>query len=298
MTADGTDPDDLSPASPQTGLTRRQLLATVGLVVAAGVTGCTTVDAPTASTAPTSAPPGGSIAVPSLQIVTASPDSAGAASAPSSSTALPMSPAPTAVPAIAGEVSRGSGARPQVALTFHGAGDPATARDLLEAVDSRGALITVMVVGSWLHANPELASRILSAGHELGNHTWSHPVLAELPEDQIRQEVTRCRDLLVALTGSPGAYFRPSSAQYATDAIRLIAGESGYPTCLSYDIDSTDWTDPGPQAVRRVVATATAGSIVSLHLGHPGTVQALPGVLDDLAARGLTPVTASTLLGA
>jgi peptidoglycan/xylan/chitin deacetylase (PgdA/CDA1 family) len=75
-----------------------------------------------------------------------------------------------------------------------------------------------------------------------------------------------------------------------------VAGRSGYATCLSYDIDSTDWTDPGPRAIQQAVAAATAGSVVSMHFGHPGTVEALPGILDDLSARGLTPVTASVLL--
>ncbi len=64
---------------------------------------------------------------------------------------------------------------------------------------------------------------------------------------------------------------------------------------LSYDVDSPDFTDPGPAAVRRAVRAVTAGGVVSLHLGHPGTAEALPGLLDDLAARGLTPVTAGTL---
>ncbi len=80
--------------------------------------------------------------------------------------------------------------------------------------------------------------------------------------------------------------------------IRTVAAQLGYPVCLSYDVDSLDWTDPGPAAIRRAVVGATAGSIVSMHFGHHGTVTALPGILDDLASRGLTPVTVSTLLRA
>ena len=64
---------------------------------------------------------------------------------------------------------------------------------------------------------------------------------------------------------------------------------------LSYDVDSRDFTDPGAVVIRRNVASVTAGSVVSLQLGHRGTLDALPGVLDDLAARGLRPVTASAL---
>ena len=72
--------------------------------------------------------------------------------------------------------------------------------------------------------------------------------------------------------------------------------EAGYRTCLSYDLDSMDWTDPGARAVRDNVAAAGPGSIVSMHLGHSDTVSALPGILDDLRRRGLSAVTVTTLL--
>jgi peptidoglycan/xylan/chitin deacetylase (PgdA/CDA1 family) len=185
-----------------------------------------------------------------------------------------------------------------VALTFHGAGDPALARQLLALLAARHVTMTVMAVGNWLSANPTMATAILVGGHELGNHTWTHPVLSDLGETGVRSEIQQCRDLLIRLTGQPGAYFRQSSAQNSTPLIRSVAGSLGYRTCLSYDIDGLDWTDPSPATVRRAVSTAAAGSVVSLHLGHPVTITALPGILDDLAARGLTPVTASRLLRA
>jgi peptidoglycan/xylan/chitin deacetylase (PgdA/CDA1 family) len=183
-----------------------------------------------------------------------------------------------------------------VALTFHGGGDPVTATAILDICAQRDAHITVLAIGTWLQDNPTLAAAITGGGHDLGNHTWSHPVLSDLGETEVRAEITRCRDLLVRLTGSPGAYFRTSSGQHASPLILQVAGEAGYPVCLSYDVDPEDWTDPGASAVRSGAATATAGSIVSLHFGHQGTVQALPGILDDLQTRGLLAVAATTLL--
>jgi peptidoglycan/xylan/chitin deacetylase (PgdA/CDA1 family) len=59
-----------------------------------------------------------------------------------------------------------------------------------------------------------------------------------------------------------------------------------------------DWTDPGPAAVVVNARAATAGSIISLHLGHAGTVAALPRIIRDLKSRGLSPVTAAELLRA
>ena len=136
---------------------------------------------------------------------------------------------------------------------------------------------------------------VVDLGHELGNHTWSHPDLAALDDDGVRVEIERCRDLIAAATGGPGAFFRPSQAQHATPPVRRAAAAAGYPTVLSYDVDSRDFTDPGAPAIRRNVAAVRAGGVVSLHLGHPGTLDALPAVLDDLAGRGLRPVTASAL---
>lgn len=183
-----------------------------------------------------------------------------------------------------------------MALTFHGDGDVAIARQLLAIFAASQAKVTVLAVGTWLAANPEMAHEIVVAGHELGNHTYSHLDIDSLGADAAQTEIVRCRDLLVSLVGSGGAHFRQSQAQHSTPLIRQLAGAAGYPVCLSYDIDSLDYTDPGPDAVRQNVAAAQPGSIVSMHFGHPGTVTAMPQILVDLASRGLQPITASTLL--
>ena len=207
------------------------------------------------------------------------------------------SSAPAAAPPLTGEVGHALSGRAQVALTFHGAGDEQLARRVLGLLHDRGAAVTVLAVGTWLQQYPDAARLVTDLGHELGNHTWSHPDLSRLDERGISAEIERCRDRIVAATGGPGAFFRPSQAQHATPQVLRLAAAAGYPAVLAYDVDSKDFTDPGAAAVRRNVRPVTAGGVVSLHLGHPGTLQALPAVLDDLAARGLRPVTASTLFG-
>ena len=194
------------------------------------------------------------------------------------------------------QVATGPTGTAQVALTFHGQGDITIAREILQIAADKQAHITVMVVGIWLNQYPGVAREILSGGHELGNHTWSHTNFQALPEDQMLQEVIKCRDALLRHAGTPGDYFRPSRTQYATDQTRRVAGRAGYRTVLSYDVDSLDFTEPGGPAVRANVRAAKAGAIVSMHLGYRSTVAALPGILDDLAARGLSAVTAGTLL--
>jgi peptidoglycan/xylan/chitin deacetylase (PgdA/CDA1 family) len=209
---------------------------------------------------------------------------------------MPSAPAPpVGGPAV--ELVHAASGRPEVALTFHGAGDPELARRILAGFADRGAAVTVLAIGRWLESFPDAARLVTDHGHELGNHTWSHPDLARLDEPALRAEIERCRDRLAALTGGPGAFFRPSAAQHATERVLRLAGAAGYPSVLSYDVDSRDVTDPGAASIRRNVRAAVAGSVVSMHLGHPGTLEAIPGLLDDLSARGLTPVTASRLFG-
>lgn len=223
------------------------------------------------------------------------PTSGASAAAPPAAPAPPSGAPPTREAVRPGEVDHARTGRPEVALTFHGAGDPALARRVLTTAHDRGAQVTVLAVGTWLQQDADAARLVTGLGHELGNHTWSHPDLAALGAAQVRTEIERCRDLIAAATGGPGAFFRPSQAQHATPQVRDIAAAAGYPRVLSYDVDSRDNTDPGAAAIRRNVRAVTAGGVVSMHLGHPGTLEALPGLLDDLAARGLTPVTASRL---
>ncbi len=185
----------------------------------------------------------------------------------------------------------------RVALTFHGAGDPTLTARALDIARSHGAQITVFAVGQWLAATPSLGRDITAAGHDLGNHTWSHPALATLTLADATREIRLGADAVTRSIGSPGLLFRPSGTPTSTPTIRAAAAASGYARCISYDVDPLDYTDPGGEAVRtRTLASATAGSIVSLHLGHPGTIDALPGILEGLATRNLTAVTLTRML--
>ena len=112
-----------------------------------------------------------------------------------------------------------------------------------------------------------------------------------------RREVARGAAALKKAVGSTGWWFRPSGTPRSTATIRAAALDSGYKRCISYDVDPEDYRDPGAALVRsRTRKQVRPGSIVSLHLGHPGTVEALPGILSDLSTSGLRPVTLSTLL--
>jgi peptidoglycan/xylan/chitin deacetylase (PgdA/CDA1 family) len=204
---------------------------------------------------------------------------------------------PPLPPGLPDQIEHGPRDRPRVALTFHGQGEPALATALLAEAEKAGARVTVLAVGAWLDTYPQLARRVLNGGHELGNHTQTHGDIGAMDAASATAEIEGCAERLRRLTGSRGRWFRPSQARMATPLVVELARRAGYPHLLSYDVDPLDYTDPGAGQVRAAVAArARAGSVVSLHFGHSGTVAALPGILDDLHRRGLRAVTTSELL--
>jgi peptidoglycan/xylan/chitin deacetylase (PgdA/CDA1 family) len=238
--------------------------------------------------------PSGTPAAPPTPPGTPGPAEPSAEKPPADNTPAPH---PRPYPARPTHLTHGPRDRPQVALTFHGQGDPTLARALLTAAERRGARVTVLAVGGWLDRHPEMARRILDGGHDLGNHTQRHLAVNVMPEAAARAEIGDCAALLHRLTGSIGTWFRPSRAPRASPLVTRLARASGYPHVLSYDVDSLDFTAPGAAAVtRKVLAEIRNGSVVSLHFGYPGTVAALPAVLDELGRRGLRAVTTTELL--
>jgi peptidoglycan/xylan/chitin deacetylase (PgdA/CDA1 family) len=252
---------------------------------------------------------GASLAACSSDGSPSAPASASSASATTSATrsgsastrspAHSASPAPTGTALAGPDITHGPRGGHAVALTFHGDGSAAIVRQVVAVLRRADAHVTVLAVGRWLASAPDVVRMLRDAGHELGNHTWSHLTMPRLPAPQIRTEIDRAAAELETLTGSPGRWFRPSGTPRSTPAIRAAAVTAGYGACLSYDVDPLDYTDPGPAAIVASLARQVRpGSVVSLHLGHPGTVAALPAVLAHLHERGLAPVTASELLGA
>ncbi|MFJ5779354.1 polysaccharide deacetylase family protein [Streptomyces sp. NPDC093094] len=225
------------------------------------------------------------------------PASPGSPGSPGTSGTPRSAPGPRRFPGRPAEITHGPRDRPRVALTFHGSGDPATARALLAQAERHGARVTVLAVGTWLDEHPELARRVLDGGHELGNHTQRHLDVNALDEAEALAEITGCAERLTRLTGSIGAWFRPSRAVRASPLVRALAHRAGYPHVLSYDVDSLDHTRPGAAAVTSaVLGEVRGGSVVSLHFGCADTVAALPAVLDELDRRGLHAVTTTELL--
>lgn len=196
-----------------------------------------------------------------------------------------------------GDISHGSRAKKEVALTFHGAGSISIARELLAITQSTQTPITVMAVGTWLNANPGIAREILSGGHEIGNHTLNHLTMTHLTLAQASKEIALGKAAITKATGNSVGYFRPSGTPQSNAIIRKAALANGYKNCITYDVDTLDYQDPTPsRIVRNCLNGVQNGSIVSLHFGHANTVKALPGIIEGLKRAQLTPVTLTTLL--
>ena len=248
----------------------------------------------------------GAAATSDLALPSSSPSSSSAGTTATTSTSAttttiapsPVTPTTTATPGgAAAFVRSGPRTKNAVSLTFHANGDVALATRLLDILRERAVHVTVFGVGNWMEANPKLVARMLADGHEVANHTWSHPTMGPLGRAAIADEITRCARVLESLTGGISPWFRPSGIEVPTAAILDEAGKAGYRTSVGYDCDSLDFQDPGAKAVvANVAATVQQGSIVSVHFGHQNTADAMPALLDLLATRNLAPVTVGALL--
>jgi peptidoglycan/xylan/chitin deacetylase (PgdA/CDA1 family) len=269
---------------------RRSLLTLLGagLAVGAGaLAGCSSGSTSSASGAGVTSSAPLTTSIPSSSGVQASGD------VPSIRTSAPTNAVP-----VGADVKHGPRSGSAVALTFHGAGDAAILRRMLQIFHSEDATVTVLGIGEWLAAQPDDAKRILNGGHELGNHTWSHRTMPRLSPSRTRSEIDRAAAQLRKLTRTEGRWFRPSGTPQSTPLIRKAAVAAGYGACLSYDVDPLDYTDPGPASIVRNFATGVrSGSIVSLHLGHEGTLSAMPDLLAHLHEKKLRAFTVSELLG-
>ena len=139
-------------------------------------------------------------------------------------------------------------------------------------------------------------ARAAQEGHEIGNHSWSHPNLGKMSDEAIRRQLRQTDDAIKEASGKRPTLMRPPYGSLSERQKRWIHEEFGYRVVL-WDVDPLDWKRPGPSAVcRRIVAETRPGSIVLSHDIHPGTLAAMPDTLQQLEAKGFKFVTVSQLI--
>lgn len=182
-----------------------------------------------------------------------------------------------------------------VALTFDDGPGPHTTR-LVGMLTSKGARATFFMQGVAIQANPGVARLVANTpGMEIGNHSASHPQLTAVSSDRLRREVVGNHATIKSVTGKDVTVFRPpyGARNNGVDAMAAQAGES----VILWDVDTLDWRTRSASATRQAANRATPGSIILMHDIHGSTVDAVPGIITDLQAKGYTLVTVSELLG-
>lgn len=187
--------------------------------------------------------------------------------------------------------------RAEVALTFDDGPHPVHTPMLLDILAARRIRATFYVIGALVRRYPEIARRIVAEGHELGNHTWSHPTLSHLGDGGVLREIDRTQEIVWQTVGHVPATMRPPYGVFSPRQSRMLQAERNLPTVI-WSVDPEDWRRPGASVVaERMVRGARPGAIILAHDVHGPTVRAVPQALDGLHARGLGCVTMSELVG-
>jgi peptidoglycan-N-acetylglucosamine deacetylase len=185
---------------------------------------------------------------------------------------------------------------PYIAMTFDDGPHVTNTAKLLEIAAKRHIKLTFFVLGECVEQNPTVLQREVAEGHEIGNHSWSHPNLAKLSDEAVRSQLQRTQDIMVKITGVKPKLMRPPYGELTKRQRILVNDEFGYKVIL-WDVDPLDWKRPGPNVVaRRIIAGTRPGSIILSHDIHPPTIEAMPQVFDALLAKGFKFVTVSELL--
>lgn len=180
-----------------------------------------------------------------------------------------------------------------VALTFDDGPNPPCTDAILDVLERYDVPATFFCVGLQARAHPETLARMTAAGHAIGNHTWSHPLLPDLTPGEVAGQVDRtAKAIALATGGQPPPLFRPPYGAGA-DAVLASPDAVTIDTVL-WDVDTGDWAMPGSSTIARAVLTrARPGSIVLMHDGggdRSQTVTALPAIIEGLLGRDLALV--------
>lgn len=185
---------------------------------------------------------------------------------------------------------------PFIALTFDDGPNEKLTPRLLDLLAQHHIHATFFVLGECVERNPDILKRAAREGHEIGNHSWSHPNLAKMSDESVRGQIKRTEELIAGTTGTRPTLFRPPYGSITAHQKHLVHDELGYQIIL-WDVDPLDWKNPGPTVVaNRILKETRPGSIVLSHDIHAQTIEAMPRTLNELEAKGFKFLTVSELL--
>lgn len=182
-----------------------------------------------------------------------------------------------------------------IAISFDAAWGDEQTQPLMDILDEYHVKTTFFVVGSWVDKYPEQVKALHAAGHEVMNHSNTHPYMTKLSRSEMAAELNGCSDKIEALTGVRPILFRAPYGDY-DNAVVGTARDCGLYT-IQWNIDSLDWKDLTPEQMRaRILPNVRPGSIILFHNGGKHTPEALPTILQALQAEGYRIVPVSELI--
>ncbi|MDD2573281.1 MAG: polysaccharide deacetylase family protein [Bacillota bacterium] len=183
----------------------------------------------------------------------------------------------------------------KIAISFDAAyGDQYTPQ-ILDILDQYNVNTTFFLVGFWIDKYGEVLEEIHRRGHEIGNHSTTHPQMSKLTAQEIKKELETTGEKIKAVTGKDPILFRPPFGDYNNKVID-IAQQLGYYS-IQWDVDSLDWKEFGVEpVVDRVLKRVNNGSIVLFHNNAKYVSDFLPIILDRLIKEGYTIVPVSQLI--
>lgn len=183
----------------------------------------------------------------------------------------------------------------KVAISFDCAWDDQETPKLLDILNRYNVKASFFVVGAWADRYPKSMQSIASAGHEIGNHSNTHPHMPKLSRNAMLAQIIDCNQKIKTITGTEPVLFRPPYGDCNAALVETAGSVRMY--CIEWNIDSFDWKNPAPrQIVERVTTQVKPGSIILFHNGALNTVTALPEILSSLRAQGYAMVPVSQLI--
>lgn len=189
-----------------------------------------------------------------------------------------------------------------VAFTFDDGPNPLYTRQLLDIFRSVGGKATFFMLGQQMDASieaEEVAREVYSVGHEIGNHTYTHPNLATVSLEEAQAEIEKMEQRIVQITGNKPAVFRPPYFGI-NDEIQQLVGNRGYYTIGAVNGEARDWEQPGVDfIVDQTKKKLGKGSILIFHDGYGDRSQSIEAVkilAEELTADGYKLVTVSELI--
>ena len=183
----------------------------------------------------------------------------------------------------------------KISLTFDSAWGDEDIPQLIEVLDEYNVKASFFILGEWVDKYPESVKALADAGHEVLNHSDTHPHMNKMNIEQLREEIKACDDKIFNLTGQKHNLFRAPYGEYNDNVI--LAAQSVGNLVIQWDVDSLDWKDPSPeQMMDNVTKKVRSGSIMLFHSGTKNTLSALPAIIEKLQREGYELVPVSNLV--